>query len=279
MRLVFGFVLLLGMGLAGAAVYMAKGFIGQQQAQLAEAQKVRQSIVPTVEVYVLNKPMRYGQRLTLEDIKKVRWPEEAVPEGVFLSEEELFPEGPDTPREVLRTMEADEAVLASKVTEPGENAGISSRLSAGLRAFTIQTDVSSGVGGFLRVGDRVDVYWTGNLPEGRRVTRLIDANIRLIGINQSADEDSTGTIVARTVTVEVSPRQVASLAQAQATGRLSLSLVGVEDATEVESVEIDQNELLGIEEEQVVEVEQEEICTVRRRNGEEIITVQIPCTN
>lgn len=279
MRLVFGFVLLIGLGLAGAAVYMARDYIGQQQAQLAEAQKVKQALVPTVEVYVVNKQLRYGQRLTTEDIKKVRWPENAIPAGAFTSEEELFPKGTEVPRSVLRTMEPDEAVMAVKVTEPGEDAGVSSRLSAGMRAFAIRTDVTSGVSGFLRAGDRVDVYWTGLLNDGSGVTKLIDANIRLIAIDQSADEDRNSPVVARTVTVEVTPRQVAALAQAQATGRLSLSLVGAEDVLVSDTVEINQDDLLGIEAERVVEAPVEKVCTVRRRNGEEIIEVPIPCTN
>lgn len=279
MRLVFGFVLLVGIGLAGAAVYMAKGYIGQQQAQLAEAERAKQAIVPTVEVYVVNKQMRYGQRLTIEDVEKVRWPEAGVPEGAFTSEELLFPKGTEVQRSVLRTMEPNEAVMSVKVTGPGEDAGVSSRLSAGMRAFAIRTDVTSGVSGFLRPGDRVDVYWTGVINAGQNVTKLIEANVRLVAIDQSADEDRNSPTVARTVTVEVSPRQVAALAQAQATGRLSLSLVGADDEIVSDGVEINQRELLGIEEQKVVEAPQEEKCYVRRRTGEEIISVEIPCTN
>lgn len=279
MRLVFGFVLLIGIGLAGAAVYMAKDYIGTQQAQLAEAERAKLAIVPTVEVYVVNKQMRYGQRLTIEDVAKVRWPEAAIPEGSFTSEEQLFPKGPDLQRSVLRTMEPNEAVMAVKVTEPGEDAGVSSRLSSGMRAFAIRTDVTSGVSGFLRPGDRVDVYWTGAINAGQNVTKLILSKVRLVAIDQSADEDRNSPTVARTVTVEVSPRDVAALAQAQATGRLSLSLLGADDQTVSDGVEINQRELLGIEEQQVVEAPKEEKCYVRRRNGEEIISVEIPCTN
>lgn len=278
MRLVFGFVLLMGLGLAGAAVYMARDFFAQQQAQLAEAEAAKSAIVPTVEVYVINKQMRYGQRLSMDDVKKVRWPEAAIPKGAFTSEEDLFPKGPDVLRSILRTMEPDEAIMSVKVTEPGQDAGVSSRLSPGMRAFAIQTDVSSGVSGFLRPGDRVDVYWTGG-RNGGNFTKLIEANIRIVAINQSADEDRNSPTVARTVTVEINPTQVASLAQAQATGRLSLSLVGADDNIISAGVEVNQSQLLGIEEKQVIEAPKEEKCFVRRRSGEEIISIEIPCTN
>lgn len=274
MRLLFGFVLLIGIGLAGGAVYMARDYIGQQQAQLAEAERAKQAIIPTVTVFVANKQLRYGQRLTAEDVDLVRWPEESLPEGAFTTPEELFPDGREVTRAVLRALEPSEPILAVKVTAPGHDAGVSSRLSPGMRAFTIRTDVTAGVSGFLRPGDRVDIYWT-----GQGITKLIDTSVDIIAINQSADEDSDGPVVARTVTVEVNPRQVAALAQAQATGRLSLSLVGADDTLVSGQVEIDQRDLLGIEDEVVVEAPKEKVCTVRRRSGEEIIEVPIPCTN
>jgi len=276
MRLVFGFVLLVGIGLAGAAVYMAKDYIGQQQAQLARAEAAQSAIVPVKEVYVLNKRMRYGQRLSLDDVKKVRWPVEAIPEGAFTAEEELFPKGPDIKRSILRTMEPNEAVMAIKVTDPGQDAGVSSRLSPGKRAFAIRTDVTSGVSGFLRPGDRVDVYWTGRIGDGN-VTKLIEVNVRLVAIDQSADEDRNSPTVARTVTVEVDPRQVAALAQAQSTGRLSLSLVGADDEIVSEGVEVDQRQLLGIQ--QKIAEKQEEKCFIRQRKNDEIVSIEIPCQN
>ena len=181
-------------------------------------------------------------------------------------------------------MEANEPLLAVKLTEPGQDAGITSRLARGMRAFAINVDVSSGVSGFLRPGDRVDVYWTGSTGqarEARKVTKLIEANVRLIAVDQTADEDRYSPVIARTVTVEASPQQVAALAQAQSTGKLSLSLVGAQDDTTAGSVEINQRQLLGIpEEEQVVEKKAEkQVCTIRTRKGSDVIEIPIPCTN
>lgn len=275
MRLVFGLVLLLGVGLAGAAVYMARDFFAQQQAQLMEAEAAKAAIVPTTDIMVVNKQMRYGQKLTTKDVKIVRWPTAAIPKGAFTSAQELFPDGPEELRSVLRTMEPDEAILKVKVTGPGEDAGVSSRLSPGARAFTIKTDVTTGVSGFLRPGDRVDVYWTGGI-DGQNVTQLIQANVRLIAINQSADEDSNNPVVARTVTLEVSPAEVGRLAQAQATGRLSLSLVGADETVVSNDISVNQRELLGI---QTTTKQERERCFVRRRQGEETIAIEIPCTN
>jgi pilus assembly protein CpaB len=280
MRLVFGLVLVLGMGLAGFAVFMARDYIGAQQAQLAAERAARGQIVPTVEVLVVNKALRYGDQITEEEIRVVRWPENAIPEGAFTSLEELYPEGEKRFRTVLRAMEKDEAILAVKVAGPGEDAGVSSRLASGMRAFAIRVDVASGVSGFLRPGDRVDVYWTGRTmsEEGTsmEVTKLIEANISLIAVDQTADGDRSSPTIARTVTVEATPHQVAALAQAQATGRLALSLVGSGDETVSSSVEIDQNQLLGIEA-RVVAPERPQVCKIRTRRGADIIETEIPC--
>lgn len=284
MRMVFGLVLLVGIGLAGFAVYMAQGYISQYQIALAQERAAREKQVKLTDVYVAARPLKYGEQLTLEDAKLIKWPEEFLPEGAFTTEEALLPGENAEFRTVLRAMEANEPLLAVKLTEPGQDAGITSRLSRGMRAFAINVDVSSGVSGFLRPGDRVDVYWTGSTGqarETRKVTKLIEANVRLIAVDQTADEDRYSPVIARTVTVEASPQQVAALAQAQSTGKLSLSLVGAQDDTTAESVEINQRQLLGIpEEEQVVEKKAEkQVCTIRTRKGSDVIEIPIPCTN
>ncbi len=283
MRMVFGLVLLVGIALAGGAVYLAKDRIAQYQTANAQAQAALAQVVPTVTVFVAKSPLKYGQRLTREDVRPVAWPENAIPEGSFLEEVALFPENTDELRVVLRAIEKDEAIMALKVTEPGEDTGLTSRLERGMRAFTIKVDVSSGVSGFLRPGDKVDIYWTGRVNVGRDnsdVTKLIEAGIKLIAIDQSAGGQMNEANIARTVTVAISPQQVAGLAQAQSTGRLSLSLVGAEDDTIASAIEVDQRSLLGIATQEVkAEVAQKKVCTIRTRRGAEVVEIPIPCTN
>ncbi|MEO0389418.1 MAG: Flp pilus assembly protein CpaB [Pseudomonadota bacterium] len=288
MRVVFGLVLVAGVALAGGAVYMAKNHIGAYQAALAQERANTAQIVPTVEVWVAERPLKYGEALNVEDVRKVAWPETAIPEGTFLADGTLFPENTDALRTVLRAMEKDEAIMAVKVTAPGESAGITSRLERGMRAFTIKVDVASGVSGFLRPGDRVDVYWTGRVdtgntsgPRSSELTKLIEPGIKLIAIDQSAASDLGEATIAQTVTVSIKPNQVAALAQAQQTGRLTLSLVGSEDDTVAGAIEVDQNQLLGIEQQQTVveQIAEDRVCTIRTRRGAEVVEIPIPCTN
>ena len=109
---------------------------------------------------------------------------------------------------------------------------------------------------------------------------LTKPTVKIVAVDQVANgERANAAAVARTVTVEVSPEQVARLAQAQATGRLALSLVGAGDETVSASVEVDNAGLLGIEAEQIVAAEKEKVCTVRTRKGGETAEITIPCTN
>lgn len=285
MRAVFGLVLIVGVALAGGAVMMAKQYIEAYQNELARERQSKAKIVPTQTVFVAKRQLRYGERLKEEDVRAVNWPKNAIPEGAFSDPAVLFPEKQEDYRFVLRAMEKDEAIMAVKVTEPGEDAGLTSQLERGMRAFAIRVDVASGVSGFLRPGDRVDVYWTGGVDFGREegsseITRLIQANIHLVAVDQIAGGDVTGATIARTVTVAARPEQVAALAQAQNSGRLSLALVGAEDDTIASAVEVDQRSLLGLGAiEKAPEKVEEKVCTIRTRRGAEVVDIPIPCTN
>ncbi|WP_170332748.1 Flp pilus assembly protein CpaB [Ruegeria arenilitoris] len=290
MRLVFGLVLIVGVALAGGAVYLARDYISEYQAQLDRERQATQDalasakIVPLVGVIVANRTMKYGERLSEDDVRIVNWPEDAVPEGTFLDLAALFPEDADGDRFIRRVMEKDEALMEVKVTNPGEPAGLISRIEKGMRAFAIRVDVASGVSGFLRPGDNVDVYWTGSVSadlEGgnRQITRLILTNVQLIAVDQLATSDVSDTTIARTVTVAATPEHIAALAQAQNTGRMSLALVGAQDDTVAAAVEVDQQKLLSIEKAVApVKVEKRECFTNIRRGGE-IVQTPIPCTN
>ena len=279
MRGMFGLVLVAGVALAGSAVYMAKGYIGQTQTQLEQERALREKIGPVVQVYVATKAKNYGDELTSKDVQLVYWPKNSLPEGVFMDKAKLFPGGAKERRYILRQMDKFEPILTSKVTEPGQGAGLTGQIAKGMRGFAIKVDVASGVSGFVQPGDRVDVYWTGAVDgTGGEITRLIESSTRIIAVDQQADT-MAGAMVARTVTVAATPSQVARLAQAQATGRLALSLVGSGDDSITETIEVNSRELLDIQRKEVVKVEAAKVCTVIQRNGSERVEVPIPCTN
>lgn len=270
-------ILVLGLGLAGYGVYMAQSYISQTEQAIAAAQAqmpVAAAPIETVEVLVATRPLRYGEPITPEDVRMVVWPADAVPPGIFTSLDALVPE-PRRPRVALRAMEPNEPILAVKVSEPGQPAGIAATLTPGMRAFTIRVDSSSGISGTLRPGDMVDLYWTGRGTDGE-VTRLLTSALRIIALDENADQDRSFSGVPRSVTIEAPPELVATIAQGQSTGRLALSVVGLDDERQLAGIEIDSRTLLGVDAAPVAEAER---CTIRTRRGGEVVVIEIPCTN
>lgn len=282
MRALFGLVLVVGLGLAGFAVYMVQGYLSQQEYALAKERARSAEIVATTKIVSPTRQILYGELIEEDDIALIDYATKYVPEGAFTSIEDVFSEGENKPRVALRQLEKNEPLLAIKVTEPGRDAGITSRLDRGMRAFTIKVDVASGVSGFLRPTDHVDVYWTGTVNNGQRrsFTQLIKSGVQIIAIDQNTNSDRSGASIARTVTVQVSPQDVGALAQAQSSGKLSLSLVGEGDDLLSSNVLVDQRSLLGLEVvAEATPVVKKKVCTIKTRRGAEVVEIPIPCSD
>ena len=284
MRAVFALVLVVGMGLAGVAVYMIQGYMAELEGALRQEQAFNAKAGKLVEVFVFAKPKKYGDPLAEEDVVAIYWPEQSLPETIFRDKAVLFPENADGPRYIMRSTEAFEPVLGSRVTEPGQLASLTSKLEKGKRAFAIKVDTNSGISNFVKPDDYIDILWTGGVSgvEGG-MTRQIESAVLVIAVdNQLNEGQATAGTVAQTVTVAATPEQVARLAQAQATGKLTLSLAA--DATEIAegTIETDTNTMLGIVEEVVapeVIVEEEKKCYAKQRSGGQLIEtdVEIEC--
>jgi len=255
---------------------MAQEYVTQTESALAAAQAnvATSQSIETVQVLVASRPLRYGEPIRVVDVRPIAWPANSVPAGAFTDMDGLNPDAA-RPRVTLRAMEPMEPLLAVKVSQPGQPAGIAAMLTPGSRAFTIRVDQNSGISGTLRPSDTIDIYWTGRSESGE-VTRLLSSSVRIIALDENADQDRTFNGVPRSVTIEAEPEMIASLAQGQSTGRLSLSLVGLDDDASTGQIQVDARSLLGME----THVEQvTERCTVRTRRGSEVVLIEIPCTN
>ena len=286
MRAVFALVLIVGMALAGVAVYMIQGYMADLETALQRERAFNAKAGKLVEVFVFAKPKKYGDPLAEDDVVAIYWPEKSLPETIFRDKAVLFPENAKGPRYIMRSTEAFEPVLASRVTEPGELANLTSKLEKGKRAFAIKVGTNSGISNFVKPDDYIDILWTGNVSgvEGG-ITRQIESAILVIAVDNAINEGQvTSDTVAQTVTVAATPEQVARLAQAQATGRLTLSLARDASETVEGTVETNTKAMLGIVEEVVApEVVAPEVkkCYAKQRSGGQVIEtdIEIPCSN
>lgn len=177
------------------------------------------------KVVVAKTALNFGDRIVPEKLQIAEYPPASVPQGAFSSIEQLA--GPNEDRVVLRAIDPQEPVLASKVSGTGGRAILSTVIDKDMRAVTISVNDVKGVAGFVQPGDRVDVLLTrnanGNAPEEQRNDILLQ-NVKVLGVDQQADDKKDKPTVAKAVTLEVSPDDGQKLTLASSIGSLSLAL-------------------------------------------------------
>jgi len=211
-----GFAVVFGL----LAVFIAQVWLNNQankQAKNYETQKP----MPTQTIVVAKQPLRFGTELNASMLQEVSWPADAVPAGAFTRIDDLLSKGR---RVVLAAMEANEPVLALKITGPGQRATLSALVRPGMKAVTIRVNDVEGVGGFVLPGDHVDVVLTRQLDKGQATSEVVLQNTRVLAVDQSADERAAKAAVAKSVTLEVTTVQAQKVWLATSVGSLSLLL-------------------------------------------------------
>jgi pilus assembly protein CpaB len=139
---------------------------------------------------------------------------------------ELLPEGKK--RVALRPIQVNQPLLAADLTGEGQGASIAALLPDGMRAATIRINDVSGVAGFVKPNDTVDVLIT-RQPinadgSGAQVTDVLLQNIRVIAMGQQAVGADGKPSPTNSTTLEVTPLDAQKLVLGQQLGQLSLSL-------------------------------------------------------
>jgi pilus assembly protein CpaB len=186
----------------------------------------------TVPVVIATVAIERGAVLAPGQLKVTAYPAPDAPAGAFKAVAELVGTGPGA-RVALRAFEVNEPILASRVSTPGGRAGMSFSLTPGMRAISVRSGDVAGVGGFVLPGDRIDVLATRTVGGGESavtVTQALAQNIRVMAVDQ-ADVTADGkAILAKAVTIEVTPDEAQSISLAQSVGVVTLSLRQVADA-------------------------------------------------
>ena len=154
----------------------------------------------TSTIVVASKPLRFGNELTAAQLQEVEWPAKSLPVGAFAKISDILNGGK---RIVLTAIERNEPVLSSKVTGPGQRATLSAMLGEGLKAATVRVNDIDGVGGFVLPGDHVDVTLTRQVDKANASTEVVLQNVRVLAIDQIADERIDKPAVVKAVTLEV----------------------------------------------------------------------------
>ena len=209
-------VLFLAVVMGGIAAFMARHWLQSQAITPAVGQGVNTIVVAA-------QPLGFGAALSAENIAEIPWAATAVPDGAFVSKEELLKDGR---RIVLSPFDRNEPLLRSKITGPGQRGSLSALLEEGKRAVTVRVDDVRGVAGFILPGDFVDVVLIGEDPASQRenYSEILLNHVKVLAIDQLASERQQQPTVAKAVTVEVTPEQAQKILLANNVGKLSLIL-------------------------------------------------------
>jgi pilus assembly protein CpaB len=212
-----GFAVLFGL----LAVFLAQTWLNNQaELRMRSLEAQKKPDAPAHTVVVASKALRFGDELGAASLREVPWPQGALPAGAFARIAELTA----GKRVVVLPMNENEAVLASKITGPGQRATLSAVLGEGMKAVTIRVNDVEGVAGFVLPGDHVDVVLTRQIDKETATNDVVIENARVLAVDQSADSMSFKPSVVKAVTLEVEVAAAQKLALASAVGTLSLLL-------------------------------------------------------
>ena len=206
----------------GISIFVADVWLNSQSIAKPIVKKESLRVTPQIKfatIVVASKPLRYGDKIDAASLTEIPWPKKQLPQGAYKTVKQAISDGQ---RLVLTPIEANEPLLLSKLSGKDGRAALSNTLSKGMRAVSIAVDDVSGVAGFITPGDRVDIVLIRSAETMTADTIL--ENVKVVSVDQTADERRTGAKIANAVTVEVSSKNAKKLALAKATGKLTLTL-------------------------------------------------------
>ena len=230
-----GFAVVFGL----LAVFIAQVWLNNQASmQARNAPKPTQ--VASQTVVVAKQPLRFGTELNASMLHEAPWPSDALPAGAFAKISDVMSGGR---RVVLAAIEANEPVLALKITGAGQRATLSALVKPGMKAVTIRVNDVEGVGGFVLPGDHVDVVLTRQLEKGSATTEVVLQNTRVLAVDQVADDRAAKATVAKSVTLEVDTIEAQKLWLSSSVGSLSLLLRKAGETAETKTRKVTLNDL------------------------------------
>lgn len=204
-----------------AAVFAGQRWLDRQSNRLREMQVVAKPVL-TQKVVVAAIPFQFGTELSREHLREIDWPQGAIPKGAFASLDAIL-DG-KTRRVALAGIEENEPILRTKITGPGQRASLAAIIQDGKKAVTVRVNDVAGVAGFVLPGERVDVLLTRSVDREEAYADVLLQNVKVLAIDQSADERADKPSLVKAVTLEVDTGQAQKLNLAATVGTLSLAL-------------------------------------------------------
>ncbi len=214
------------MNLPKGAIYIALAVVAGLAATVSIHRyvdiKTRVVERPNSQVLVAAVDISPGTLLSPGNVKSVDWPRDLVPPGAPTSYEAV------KDRVVVVSLSPGELVLPNKLAPEGTAAGLGGLLTDGQRAMTVRVDDVSGVAGFIKPGDHVDVLMSLPMPKQaeEQFSKTILQNIVVLTTGEIWEQQHKDQkpVVVKTVTLEVAPDQGEVLNLVSNQGKIRLVL-------------------------------------------------------
>ena len=190
-----------------------------------------QATIENRMVLVAKGDLPAGQFVRPDNLQWQAWPEAGIADNYVVEGKGKLE---DYVGAVVRSgLTNGEPISDGRVVRPGDRGFMAAVLTPGNRAVTVPVTPSSGLAGFVFPGDRVDVILTMTIQpdkEGekvekeRRASETVLTGIRVLATDQRADDQKREVTVAKTATLEVTPKQAEVIAVVSEMGKISLSL-------------------------------------------------------
>ena len=208
----------LAVAIAAIAAYFLYNYLQTQEKKVSEAVASETIVVADTEIPV-------GSTINATQVKKVTWPKASMPQGAFLSTEQVVG------RVAIQTLMLDDPIIEAKLIPKEGSPGILTyKIPEGHRAMTVGVDQVAGVAGFINPGNMVDVVLT-TTPSGtsQAISKIVLQNVPVLAIAQTVENREGKAVIVPTVTMDVTPEDTEKLAIASSQGKLQLVLRRVGD--------------------------------------------------
>ena len=255
-------LLVFALAAAGGTFYLAQNWIAAQRGALTQTAKKKPAKAPQTLVLVASQELPAGQFIKAKHLRWQPWPKKGVSDSYFVKDATKRDNGKPAKTAVggkgtvgkalpKRTAKRNgpapavigdfvgavvrsnvlpgEPITDGRIVRPGDRGFLAAVLQPGKRAISVPINATTGISGFVFPGDKVDLLLTHTIRQGeksavRRATETVLSDIRVLAVDQRTDDIDGKPVVAKTATLEVSPKQAEVIAVASEMGRLSLSL-------------------------------------------------------
>lgn len=230
MQMRTGILIGLAVILAGVTFFLAKSYLDSQREgyRRQAAAATSQTKIQTAEILVAKVNMPAGTRIKRENVEWRVWPKKGVVKTHFVKGDKKLD---DVLGYIVRQgVLAGEPLVKGRIIEQGDRGYMAALLEPGMQAVSIKVRNITSVNGFIKPGDHVDVLLTmkgnilGTSLKARKVTETILKDILVIAVETVTNDQETKPSAAKTITLQVTPKQAQIFTVAERVGSMSFVL-------------------------------------------------------